>query len=77
MFSTSNSTLAQRIAAQTDKGLFCGKLLNYSRADFDGIVADINACTNDYSLVPMNPTSHLNYGSKQFTLLGIDVSGMN
>ena len=67
----SNSTLAQRLAAQTNRGLFCGKLLNYSRDDFDKIVADINATTNDYSLVPMSVTSHMTYGSKQFTLLGI------
>ena len=77
MFSTNSTTLAQRIAAQSANGLFCGKLLNYDRDDFDKIVADINSNATGYSLVPMNPTSHLSYGSKQFTLLGIEVKGSN
>ena len=62
MFSNS-TTLAQRIDAQTAKGLFCGKLLNYDRDDFDSTVADVNSTATDYSLVSMNPTAHMNYGT--------------
>ena len=41
MLSASALTLAQRIKAQKDTGLFCGKILIYHRDDFTSFVLTV------------------------------------